>query len=143
MGWSEQDEQDEHRLLVERVKPRDDRIEELERQLAEAQSIISELLGHLELASVMPSAIGKSYAPDMGSEFMERARSALSLFCAPRIMDSSGCVYRDLDLCKHVHVWQGALKSIREAVNIGSPEEALNAIDAVAATALATGRTEP
>jgi len=34
MGWSEQDEQDEHRLLVERIKPRDDRIEELERQLA-------------------------------------------------------------------------------------------------------------
>ena len=38
MGWSEQDEQDEHRLLVERVKPRDDRIEELERQLAEARA---------------------------------------------------------------------------------------------------------
>ena len=50
---------------------------ELERRLAEAREIIGELLGYLEIASVMPGATGKAYAPDLSSDFMGRARATL------------------------------------------------------------------
>lgn len=50
--------------------------------LRAARESLQETLGHLEIASVMPEATGKCYAPSLDSDFMVRAREALALIDA-------------------------------------------------------------
>lgn len=51
-------------------------LRELAEENALLKEIIRELLGQLELVSVMPEAIGKCYVPKIDADFMKRARRA-------------------------------------------------------------------